>query len=251
MYTSYNDEPSNQARAQFRELIKQRAAGTPVAYLVGHREFYSLDFEVTPEVLIPRPETEHLVLEALDCAKQLQLRRGRQSLRIADIGTGSGCVAVAIAKHLPNATIVAGDISPEALEVARRNVERHGLLDRIELLESDLLDCVPPPVDMIVSNPPYISEAEYPTLDRTVRQHEPRLALVAAQDGWGVAARLLEQAPSRLADDGYVLLEVSPMLARRAGGLVGKAWEIRKITQDLAGLPRVITLQRSGGSEQN
>jgi len=246
LYTSYDAAAAEDVRARYRELIKRRAAGTPVAYLVGHREFYSLDFEVTPDVLIPRPETEHLVVEALDCAKQLAAHRDGHPLRIVDVGTGSGCVAVALARHFPAASIVAVDISSAALDVARRNVQRHGLADRIELVEGDLLDQIAPPVDMILSNPPYVTESEYAALDPTVREHEPRLALVADQQGWGVIDRLLDQARTRLADQGYLLLEVSPMLAEQAADRIGNAWEIRKITKDLAGLPRVLTLQRTG-----
>ena len=159
LYTAFDDVVPDDVRATFRGFVQRRAAGEPVAYMVGHREFYSLPFRVQPGVLIPRPETEHLVVEVLDRIKQRAPGCGRPL--IADVGTGSGAIAVALAKHAPTCRMVAIDLSPQALDVARANVDSHGVADRVELLPSDLLaGCRPTSgCDIVVSNPPYVSEA--------------------------------------------------------------------------------------------
>lgn len=245
LYASFNDEPTEEVKAAFREMVKRRAEGTPVAYLVGYKEFYSTSFEVNPDVLIPRPETEHLVMEAIDRARELESVRKGQPLRIADIGTGSGAIAITIAKQLPDATIVASDVSPAALEVARRNAERNEVGDRVEFLESDLLSAHPeqPLYDLILSNPPYVSEQEFDGLEKTVREYEPRQALVGGPEGFELIVQLLEQAKPKLAEDGFLICEFSPMLAKRQSEFVNAAWECKKLLKDLAQLPRAITLQ--------
>ena len=160
LYTAFDTVPGDEARAAFREMVKQRAQGTSVAHLVGHREFYSLDFRVTPDVLSPRPETEFLVVALLDLARQ---RDAGQPVTICDVGTGSGIIAVCAAKHLPSAQVTAVDVSPAALEVARGNAAAHGVLERIEFLESNhLRPCLRTGVfDLVASNPPYVSEARW------------------------------------------------------------------------------------------
>src|SRR4051794_20854778 len=168
LYTAYGEPASDEVRTAFRELVRRRAEGTPVAYLVGRREFYSLDFEVNSDVLIPRPETELLVVALLD-----QVKKGAASetiIEIADVGTGSGILAVCAAKYVQNSHVMAIDISPAALVVARRNAERHGVADRIKFMEGDILSTEPPEprFDYIVSNPPYVSTAEMEKLDRGV-----------------------------------------------------------------------------------
>lgn len=243
LYTAFDEVPDDAQRAAFREMVKRRAEGMPVAYLVGHKEFYSLKFEVTPEVLIPRPETEHLVLAALDCAKSMN----RTELQIADVCTGSGIIAVAIAKYLPSCRITATDISPAALAVARRNMELNQIdPQRINFLEGDLLASVSTatPFDMIVSNPPYVSESEYNRLDKSVRQFEPRLALVAGPTGGEIIQRLLVEAVERLQPGGFLIFEFSPMLADHLPGWVGPAWLPPKIIKDYADHARVVTLQK-------
>ncbi|MCR9291319.1 MAG: peptide chain release factor N(5)-glutamine methyltransferase [bacterium] len=245
LYTAFSDEPSEAAKSAFREMVRRRAAGTPVAYLVGYKEFYSDRFEVNPNVLIPRPETEHLVVEALDRAKQISAARGQENLRIADVGTGSGIVAISLAKHLPTSELVAIDVSAAALEVARSNASQHELTDRIEFVEGHLLTDIPqkPVFDLIVSNPPYVSDAEYAELPATVREHEPRGALVAGPTGMEVIAELMTMAVNHLAPDGYLLFEFSPMLAEKLPAYLGSDWALEKITKDLAGRPRVVTLR--------
>jgi len=251
LYTSFNDEPSEAERTTFREMVRRRAEGTPVAYLVGHKEFFSIDFVVTPDCLIPRPETEHLVVAAIDWAKERIKAMGinARHLRIADIGTGSGCVAVAVAKQLPKCEVSATDISPKALAIAKLNIANHGLEDRIQLWEGDLLDAIPSEMenlDIILSNPPYVSEAEFKELPKDVREQEPALALVSGPTGMEVTERLLVQAATRLQEGGVVMIESSPMLIPRIGQhlrTLGQ-WALKPIVKDLQGHARIIIAER-------
>jgi release factor glutamine methyltransferase len=242
LYTSFEEEPAEEVRTAFRELVRRRAEGTPVAYLVGHREFFSLSFQVTPDVLIPRPETELLVVRALDLNKSLVVTQ------IADIGTGSGILAICSAKHIPESRVTAIDVSPAALAVAATNAEKHDVADRIEFLQSDLLTSCPAEVrfDLIVSNPPYISTAEMAELDGDVRNHEPHLALDGGAEGTEVIERLIPQAAQRLNPGGWLLIEVSPHNATRVGQLVSAAEGMtsHEIINDLANLPRVVQARR-------
>ncbi len=243
LYTAFGDTADDKLRGQFRELVRQRALGKPVAYLVGRREFYSISFRVTPDVLIPRPETEFVVIEVLDRIK------GLAEPLVADIGTGSGAIAVSVARHAPKARVTAGDVSPAALEVARQNIAEQGLGDRVECLAGDLLDTLPAGMlfDVIASNPPYVSEAEYASLAREVKDHEPRLALVGGASGSELIARLIADAASRVRPGGYLVFEISPMILERVKELAAadSRWRLAAIVKDLAGFPRVVTLQRN------
>jgi len=245
LYTAFEEVVADNIRAAFRDLVKRRAEGTPVAYLVGKKEFYSLPFRVTPDVLIPRPETEHLVVAAVDLLAALPA--GSKPL-VADVGTGSGAIAVAIAKHAAAAQIIATDISPAALAVARQNAADHGVTGRIEFLETDLLASLPTQrqFDLIVSNPPYIGTQEEGTLAPQVRDHEPRLALFGGPTGTEIIARLIPQAAERLTAGGFLLFEVSPLIAAAAQDLVNQsqAFEPATILKDLSGLARVIKARR-------
>jgi release factor glutamine methyltransferase len=174
--------------SRYQTLVHRRASDYPLPYLTGRVEFYGLEFEVTPDVLIPRPETETLIDLAL----------ARRPTTVVDVGTGSGCIAVALAVHMPAAIIHAIDISPAALAVAQRNAERHGVAQRVHLLAGDVLSPRPGPVDLIVSNPPYISSDECASLPASVRDYEPRLALDGGPDGLAIIQELLMQAPAVL-----------------------------------------------------
>jgi release factor glutamine methyltransferase len=188
LYTAFNDLVPDDVRTTFRDLVKRRAGGEPVAYLVGHREFYSLTFEVTSDVLIPRPETEDLVMRVVDLCKE---RSGDDGpLHIVDVGTGSGAIAISVARQVAHTHWTAIDISPAALDVARRNAARHQVAERIEFVCGDLLAPLPPDArfDLVVSNPPYVSRSEWESLKIDVRQHEPYQALVAGQTGTEVIA---------------------------------------------------------------
>lgn len=246
LYTRFNDPAPEEIRTAFRELVRRRAEGTPVAYLVGRREFYSLQFQVTPDVLIPRPETEHVVITALDLVKKMPAP-GRP-WRIADVGTGSGILAVCLARYLPNSRVTAIDLSPTALAVAETNVRRHELADRVQLVEGDLLGGFPPEpcFDLIVSNPPYLSRKELGEAAPDVRDHEPHLALVAGDTGGEVIERLLPQALQRLHVGGSLVMEISPPIeqAVRAFFSLDDRWRLEPTVKDLAGLPRVIRARR-------
>jgi release factor glutamine methyltransferase len=285
LYAAYEEEVDEAVRAAFRKLVQGRAAGTPVAYLVGHREFYALDFEVTPDVLIPRPETELLVVALTDHVKRRDAARSgdelcaglptpherrrptveqvarsgdrpqqegdrpQPSIEIADVGTGSGILAVCAAKYVSGAHVTAVDVSPAALEVARRNAERHGVAERIELVQSDVLAGVRPAArfDYIVSNPPYVTTAEMSELPIDVRGHEPHVALHAGPEGTAVIAPLVEQAAQRLRPGGMLLVEVSPMIAGRVEELVRSqsAFNLEPIIRDPAGHARVVQAKRA------
>jgi release factor glutamine methyltransferase len=246
LYTTFEDDPGEKVRAAFRELVRRRAEGTPVAYLVGHREFFSMDFRVTPDVLIPRPETEFLVMTLIELARQ----QTGEPPTICDVGTGSGAIAVAVAKHLPESRVTAIDLSPAALAVARGNAETHQVADRIEFIAGDLLAALPPErrFDFVVSNPPYVAEAEFEALAPDVRRFEPRMALVAGPRGTEVIQRLLPQAAARLKPGGHVLLEISPMIHDAVQALLTAAgqWEPGPTVKDLARLPRVVQARRKG-----
>ncbi len=246
LYTAYDQIADEATRSAFREYVRRRAAGEPVAYLVGQREFFSLPFQVTRDVLIPRPETEHLVVEVLDL---LKIRPGdERAARIADVGTGSGAIAVSVAKHAPACRVIAVDNSPQALQVARGNADRHQVSDRIEFILSDLLTAVPAtePFDVVASNPPYVSEAEWNQLPREVRDYEPRPALVGGATGSETIARLIPQAAERLRPGGWLLLEISPMIEAAVQQLLDRDGRFQAVqtVKDLAGLPRVIRGKR-------
>jgi len=194
LYTHYEEEIGEYARAAFRDLVRRRAEGSPVAYLVGRKEFYSLTLAVSPAVLIPRPETEFVVIEFLQLCKSID------SPRAVDIGTGSGCVAVACTHQHPSARFVAIDVSSDALAIASANASRHGVGERIDFRLGDALAPVASeaPFDAILSNPPYIPSAEIASLEPGVRDYEPHLALDGGPDGLRVVARIIDEAASLL-----------------------------------------------------
>jgi len=209
LYTRYGVEPNEEQRAGFRELVKLAGRHTPVAYLLGGREFFSLEFAVTPVVLIPRPETEALVQRVIDLCRT----QPERSWNVLDVGTGSGCVAVAIAHYAKNARLVGSDIFEAALAVARTNIERHGVRDRVTLVRADGLSLASEVVpaggfDLLVSNPPYISDAGWHELPPNVRDHEPKAALTIGGDGLEFYRRLAREAPAILAPAGRVLVEI-------------------------------------------
>lgn len=244
LYTAFDEIPTDRIRAAFRELVRRRAEGTPVAYLVGKREFYSLSFRVTPDVLIPRPETEFVVLQTLERAKPL----AGQQIQIADVGTGSGAIAVTLAKHLPRAEILAIDVSPAALAVAQLNAADHAVDQRVRLVEGDLLSGVPaePAFQFVVSNPPYVRTAEMTQLPHDVAGHEPRLALEAGPTGTEVIQRLIPQALERLLPGGHLIVEISPQLDGPVRELLAASggFEGLPTVKDLAGHPRVAVARK-------
>ncbi len=239
LYTQYDQELTGEQRVVMRELVKRRAASEPVAYLVGHREFFGIDFFVNADTLIPRPDTETLVVELLDLAKTLDRHPS-----ILDIGTGSGCIAISIATSLPAARLTAVDISQQALAVAQANADTQQLSDRIEFLGGDLLEPLDPNsrFDFIVSNPPYVTTAEFDHLAPDIRNHEPRIALDGGSDGLDLVRRLVADAPNHLAPGGSLLCEISPEQGEAARHLVDTHPDFTsgRIVHDLAGHPRVV-----------
>lgn len=230
--------------AAFDALVERRASGlVPVAYLTGTREFYGLDFAVTPDVLIPRPETELLVDAALASLDAVPARGGR----IVDVGTGSGCIAVAIAVSRPDARVLAVDRSRPALAVAQRNAEHHDVRRRVQLVAADLLSAVASGgrVDVIVSNPPYVPDRS-PDVAPDVRRHEPPQALYAGRDGLDVVRRLIAEAGRVLRPGGYLLIEIGAGQADAVAehALDTDTWTVEPFRLDLQGIPRVAVLQR-------
>ncbi len=247
LYTAFAEEPDETVKAKFREVVKRRAQGEPVAYLVGKKEFYSLPFQVSKDCLIPRGETEHVVVECLDRAKPIIAAEPTKHFNIVDVCTGSGCIAVSVAKHLPQCTITAIDLSPDAVVIAKANVEQHQLTDRVSVVESNLMDTVPDnSVDFVLSNPPYVSEAEYAKLDKTVREHEPRMALVGGATGMEIIEQLASQAAKKLVANGWFICELSPMIADQVESLMASTnqWTNISIVKDLARLKRLVVAQR-------
>ncbi len=201
---------------QFTELIARRVKHEPVAYLIGRKEFYGIELQVDRRVLIPRPETEMLV----DAVLVVAANQSPDPVTVADVGTGSGAIALAVAANAENAHIYALDVSPDALAVAARNLANHDSRDQVTLLHSDLLASLPRPVDIIVANLPYVTSADYRTLDLDVRKYEPQLALEAGEQGLDVIARLLRQVPSHLCPGGTVFLEIGYDQGNAVLGLV-------------------------------
>ena len=248
IYAHPEAELSEPAARTFFELIARRASGVPAQYLTGKQEFWGLEFEVTPAVLIPRPETEHVIEVALQRLDERSGAKQRESLRIADVGAGSGCIAIALAKELPNAQVLATDISAEALKIAIRNAEKHGVVHRVRFAQCDLFDstqCQRHIFDLIASNPPYVPRAEERELAREVREHEPHSALFAGATGTEIYARLIAQASQLLRPGGLLVMEVGYGASERVRSMLGAdSWADVRIANDLAGIPRVISAER-------
>ena len=240
---THSDEEINPAQlALFRAHVARRAAGEPLQYVTGRQEFYGLEFEVNSAVLIPRPETELLVETALE------LSRETHAPLLCDVGTGSGCIAVALLHERADAQAVALDISPAALAVAARNAARHAVSERLTLLVSDCFGALDSSADaftMIVSNPPYINERDLAQLQREVREHEPRLALTPGGDGLEVIRRLIRDAPHFLVPGGHLLLEIGYDQHEAAAHLIDpNIWTMLDTRRDLQGIPRTAVLRR-------
>ena len=290
LYAHPEEVISDENAQRFFAMIARRAAGEPTQHLTGKQEFWGLEFEVTPDVLIPRPETEHVIELALDRLAVRELRAGRpqtttgESFWIADVGTGSGCIAIALAKELPGAKFCATDISQKALAVARRSATRHSVADRIRFLKCNLLEgltadlTASPTVsvvgaqhaapqlgntasgtelgsrvtehgsrsfDLIVSNPPYVGRREVAALPREVREHEPEVALYGGEEGYELYAALIVQAAQHLKPGGILVLELGHNSLPAVRPLLDAApWTNVGVTNDLAGIPRVLAAEK-------
>ncbi len=272
LYAHPERELTSDEIRRYDEALSRRATGVPAQYITGHQEFWGLDLIVSPAVLIPRPETEHVVEAVLDLvsgdvSRQSQKQSQRQSqnqeprtgvsaphglwlphtLRIVDVGTGSGAIALALARELPTAEIHATDISADALEVALANAARHQLGSRIEFHQTDLLGGLPGEFDFVISNPPYVGESEEETVQLEVRKFEPRNAVFAGPTGLEVIERLIPQAHAALEPGGRLVFEISGTIAARVRGLLSD-WDELAIRNDLQGIARVAMAKKPRGT---
>ncbi len=235
LLTHPQDELPNSTAEAYRQVVRRRTAGEPIQYIAGQQEFYGLPFIVRPGVLIPRPETEHLIEVALAAAKEYA------APRILDIGSGSGAIAVTLAYHLPSATVTATDISPVALEISRENAEKNAVAERIRFLPTDLMAGLEEELfDIIVSNPPYVPLADRETLSPEVREYEPELALFAGPGGMDIYRRLIPAAYRGLASPGWLFLEIGFGQSESVRDLLEESgFEMIVFHPDLQGIPRV------------
>ena len=260
LYAHPERELTSDETRRYEDAIARRATGVPAQYITGHQEFWGMDLIVSPAVLIPRPETEHVVEAVLELVSSAssQLRKiqdqeqkpragapAPHGLRIVDVGTGSGTIALALAKELPAAEIYATDISAEALDVARANAARHELTSRVEFHQADLLNGLPPAsFDFVVSNPPYVGESEEDSVQLEVRKFEPRNAVFAGPIGLEIIDRLIPQAQIVLKPGGWLVFEISGTIADRVHGLLA-GWDEVAIRNDLQGVARVAMARKA------
>jgi len=239
LYGHPERELTAQEENSYFETIAERARGVPAQYIIGHQEFWGLDFLVTPAVLIPRPETEHIVEAALELAQ------GIERPRIVDVGTGSGCIALALAHELKRAAIDAVDISGDALEIAKANASRLQLAARVNFREGNLLEGFETPeFDLVVSNPPYVGECEADKVQAEVRKFEPHVAVFGGPLGTEIVTRLLEQAHRALKPGGHVLVEIGFSQSEKVRQMAGKFADVHFV-EDLQGIPRVLVGKKS------
>ena len=242
-------ELSSEVTGKYFQLIKERTTGKPTQYITGHQEFWGLDFEVSPDVLIPRPETEHIVEAVIELARRQGITNDAR-MKIVDVGTGSGCIALALAAEFPRAIIFGADISRGALVVASNNAMRLGMPERVKFLESDLLGRFlsvdfTASFDFVVSNPPYVALSELDKVQREVRDFEPRLAWGGLDRGDEMYRRLFPQALQALKPGGYVVVEIGYNMRDAVRALLGDGWTDVEVRPDLAGIPRVIISRKS------
>ncbi len=236
-------ELSPEEQYRYEEVITQREQGCPTQYITGHQEFWGLDLLVSPAVLIPRPETEHVVETVLELVKE-HYRENHARIRIVDVGTGSGCISLALATELPQAEIHACDISDEALEMARVNAARLGLGSRVLIRKSDLLsvyEC--DTFDFVVSNPPYVGDGEADKVQKQVRDFEPKIAVFSGGEGMDIYRRLLPQSQAVLRYGGWFVTEIGFSIEEKTKRLM-RGWEDVRTTADLQGIPRVIAARK-------
>jgi release factor glutamine methyltransferase len=237
----HGEEASADIRKRYRDLISRRLEGAPVAYLVGKKEFFGLEFKVSPAVLIPRPDTEVLINVCLELAKKLP------QPRIVDVGTGSGCIPITLAKHLPKAQVTTIDMSPEATGIAKENAGKHLVYDRVRFLQGDVLEPVATETfEFVVSNPPYIAGEDWDSLPVGVRQYEPRLALDGGPGGFDVFDRLIAQASDRLVPGGWLIIEIGSPQEKQARAKIETVaeYELAPTVLDGSGHPRVLKARR-------
>lgn len=242
LIVNYHEPLAPEIRQDYEALVERRAAGEPLQYIIGRQEFFGLDFEVTPAVLIPRPESELIVEEVIRLAQSERW----ESPVVVDVGTGSGCLAVAIAREIPHARVIATDLSPHALAVARRNAIRNQVGERLNLVAADLLEAMDekPFAHVILSNPPYVAAAEIPELQREVRDWEPLMALTDRDDGLNFYRRLVRETPPRLLPGGYFICEMGYGQSEAVSEMMPlDIWRDIRLLDDLQGIPRTLVAQ--------
>ena len=241
LYTYPERELTSEERARYDDSLAQRTAGMPSQYITGHQEFWGLDFIVSPAVLIPRPETEHLVETVLELA------RGMPAPRIVDVGTGSGCIAIALAHELKTVEVYAVDLSADALEIARANAARLQLDGKVRFLRSDVLEALAGVhnFDFVVSNPPYVGKNEVDKVQRSVFEFEPRMAVFSGESGLDVIRPLIEQSHKALKSDGWLTMEIGYSMRDMVLELLDPTmWDDARVVPDLQGIPRVVAAQK-------
>lgn len=243
LYAHPERELTTDEQAQYEEVIRERARGCPTQYITGHQEFWGLDLLVSPAVLIPRPETEHAVETVLELVKEYRLE-GSGRLKLIDVGTGSGCIALALASELPQTEIHACDISEDALEMARINAARLALGSKVLFRKSDLLDVYSgQQFDFVISNPPYVGEADADKVQRQVREFEPKIAVFSGHEGLDIYRRLIPQALDHLRPGGWFVAEIGYSEEEKVKALL-EGWSSIQVTPDLQGIPRVIAARK-------
>ncbi len=247
LYAHPEKELTTAQHEAFLQAIAQRQSGKPIQYITGHCEFRGLDFVVSPAVLIPRPETEHSVETVVELLKE------KRQPAIVDVGTGSGCIALALASELPDAEMTALEISAEALAVARENASRLGLSARVKFLQSDLLGAVLPQhagsFDCVVSNPPYVGADESDKVQRQVKDFEPHIAVFSGKEGLDIFRRLIPQACDALKPGGWLVLEIGYTMEARVREMLA-GWDDVRVTADLQGIPRVVAARKPSADER-
>jgi len=240
---AYPERPlTEEEQSRYDEVVQERARGCPTQYIIGHQEFWGLDFIVSPAVLIPRPETEHVVETVLELVKEHNLRG---KFRLIDVGTGSGCIALALARELPHAEIHACEVSEEALEVARVNAARLGLEKRVKFRHSDLLSAYSgEQFDLVICNPPYVGESEADKVQKQVREFEPKAAVFSGWEGMDIYKRLIPQAYAALKPEGWLVIEIGVSTEAKVKELLA-GWTNVETTTDLQGIPRVVAAKKS------
>ena len=241
LYSHPERELSTDEQSRYDEAIARRASGYPSQYITGHQEFWGLDLIVTPAVLIPRPETEHIVEVVVEIARSAEYKEQVGRPKLVDVGTGSGAIALALAKEFPNAEVLATDVSAEALEVARANTARLQLDSRIQFQQSDVLESVPcdGSFDFVVSNPPYVALSEADKVQDVVKKFEPKQAVFAGEHGLDVIRRLIPQAHEALRPGGYLVMEIGYSMSEQVMAIMDGFEEVHAVP-DLAGIPRVV-----------
>ena len=243
LYAHPDLELTPEEEFHYDKVVDERARGVPTQYITGHQEFWGLDLLVSPAVLIPRPETEHVVETVLELVKEL---KPVATLKLVDVGTGSGAIALALASELPRAEIHACDISDDALEMARLNAARLGLEQRINFRKSDLLSAYAgEKFDFVVSNPPYVGESEMDKVQKQVREFEPKIAVFSGEEGMDIYRRLIPEAKEALKPGGMLVVEIGFSSEQQVRELL-RDWADVQVTADLQGIPRVIAAKRQG-----